>query len=160
MKNKIYDDNDLNYYKKLVKNYLDIIKYYEELTDKIQKKYDCLFIENLNLKDTNAFYNNSITKRLKDRLKVFIGYDIKIAEIKINKILIVDDDVRIILDEKGGFYFAIRHDGVCVYEDSNSYITDNVNEIKNLSTKAKFYYDNRNELINILREYMIYSEKF
>lgn len=34
------------------------------------------------------------------------------------------------------------------------------NETENLSDKAKFYYDNRNELINILREYMIYSEKF
>lgn len=148
------------FYKKLVKKYSDIIKDYEELTDKIQKKNDYLFIENLNLKDTNAFYNNSITKRLKDRLKAFIGYDIKIAEIKINKILIVDDDVRIILYESGGFEFFIRYNRACIYEDNNGYITDKANETENLSDKAKFYYDNRNELINILREYMIYSENF
>ena len=46
------------------------------------------------------------------------------------------------------------------YEDFNGYITDEANEIENLSDKAKFYYDNRVELISILREFMIYSDKF
>ena len=79
--------------------------------------------------------------------------------IKIDKILIVDDNIRILLDESGGFEFFIRYRGNCIYEDNNGYITDKTNETE-LSDKARFYYDNRNELINILREYMIYSEKF
>ena len=75
-------------------------------------------------------------------------------------IKLMKNDVRVFLDEAGGFAFYISYKGFCFYEDCNGYITDKSNEIENLSDKARFYYDNRTELISILREFMIYSENF
>ncbi|PCG20543.1 hypothetical protein [Brachyspira sp. G79] len=148
------------FYKNLITNYSNIIKGYEELTFKLEEKNQKLFIENLNLKDLNEFYKRNILRRAKNKLKDFIGNAVDSIDINIEKILIVDNDVRVFLDEAGGFAFYISYKGSCVYEDNNSYITDKANEIENLSDKAKFYYDNRVELISILREFMIYSDKF
>ncbi|KLI54238.1 hypothetical protein SZ43_04340 [Brachyspira hyodysenteriae] len=154
------ENNDLQHYKNMVMSYFNIVKDYEELTSKYEKRNSNLFMENTSLKYTNDCYKNNIERHIKDRLKKFIGVDVEEINIRIDKILIVDDHIRILLDESGGFEFFIRYDGTCIYEDNNGYITDQANETENLSDKARFYYDNRNELINILREYMIYSDKF
>ena len=148
------------FYKYLIKNYGNIVKDYEELTSKLEEKNQKLFIENLNLKDLNEFYKRNILIRAKNKLKDFVGNAVDSIDIKLEKILIVDNDVRVFLDEAGGFAFYISYKGFCFYEDCNGYITDKSNEIENLSDKARFYYDNRTELISILREFMIYSDKF
>lgn len=153
------NNNLLDHYKNMVKSYFNIIKEYEELISKDCKENNKLFIENMKWKYINDCYNNNIVTRIKNKLKKFISNDVEDVNIKIDKILIVDDNIRILLDESGGFEFFIRYRGNCIYEDNNGYITDKTNETE-LSDKARFYYDNRNELINILREYMIYSEKF
>ena len=154
------ENNNLQHYQNMVKSYFNIIKDYEELTSKYEKENSNLFMENKSLKYTNDCYKNNIERHIKDRLKKLTGNDVEKVDIKLDKIFILDDNVKILLNESGGFEFYIMYERVCFYEDNNGYITDKANETENLSDKARFYYDNRNELINILREYMIYSEKF
>ncbi|WP_304354256.1 hypothetical protein [Brachyspira innocens] len=148
------------FYKNLITNYSNIIKGYEELTSKLEEKNQKLFIENLKLKDFNEFYKRNILRRAKNKLKDFVGNAVDSIDINLDKILIVDNDVRVFLDATRGFAFYILYKSSRFYEDNNGYITDEANEIENLSDKARFYYDNRTELISILREFMVYSDKF